>query len=425
MEAASQLFIPDNVVVGYQKRNDTYSAKLGFVVYRDKKGVLRKEKAWEGWRDKKIKSDDFKNEPTEGFVLNRDVGGARRSYGWDVRIEKVRVYDPRGFEFEIDIPNLLFILKECDCSRGKGLEGKFVYAWRGQALILLPASCEEYKKSTQFTELQGQSVKSKDLIPGASYITKKQEVLTFVGRFDYFFLNDPHSYRHSKADVSGVCKKYVFHDGKEFVLHNALGSFAALHSDTISDDLASLQKKYYKSEHGSKIVKLFLKDIADPKPPKKPKNQWTRTDDWYYEEYDWYYEESPGVFVECSTQFTNGYDYDHTTGQRIQKPVEIDYITKQFRWTIKDGVLTKEAFVKKPHEIAESDWYYYQSAMAAPLQREAEFKQKYANSRYGDYRNRYNFCDYTPPTISRLYAELESGAKVRIEHNTFRKDNGK
>lgn len=414
---ASQLYIPDNVVVGYQNRSDTYSAKLGFVVYRDKKGVLRKEKAWEGWRDKKIKSSDFKNEPTEGFVLNRDVGGARRSYGWDVRIEKVRVYDPRGFEFEIDIPNLLFILKECDCSRGKGLEGKFVYAWRGQSLILLPASCEEYKKSTQFTELQSQSVKAKELIPGASYITKKQEVLTFVGRFDYFFLADPSSYRYSKADASGVCKKYVFHDGKNFVLHNALSSFAALHSDTVSENLAELQKQYYKSEHGSKVVKLFLKDIADPKPT---------IDQYGYkrENKDWYYEESPGVFVECSTQFTNGYDYDYQTGKRVDKPVEIDHITKEARWTIKDGALTKEAFVPKKSDDG-SRYYGYTSALAAPPERLLEFKKQYSNSYSYRNNNGYNFCDYTPPTISRLFAELESGAKVRIEYNTFGKDNDK
>lgn len=419
MDSAKQLFIPEKIKVGYQKRDDTYTKKLGYVVYYDKKGVLRKEKSWEGWRDKKIKADEFKNEAVEGFVLNRDVGGARRSYGWNARIEKVRVFDPRGFEFEISIPNMLFILKECDCSRGKGLEGKFVYAWDGTELVLLPATCEEYKNSMNFTNLQSQGVKSKELIPGASYITKKQEVLTFVGRFDYFFLADPTSYRFSKADASGVCKKYVFHDGKNFVYHNALASFAALHSDAISPDLAELQKKYYKSEHGSKILKLLLKDIADPKPSDE-RYGYNRNNS------DWFYEESPGVFVECSTSFTNGYEYEN--GQRVQKPVEIDHITKQYRWTIKDGALTKTGFVARKTD--DNDRYYGStSAMAPAPGRENEFKRQYANtSNYGGYgrsHNQYNFTDYTPPTISRLFAQLESGAKVRLEYNTFGKDNGK
>jgi hypothetical protein len=108
----NSMYIPKTIKVGYQKRTDTYSGKLGYVVYVDEKGKLRKEKSWNSWRDHKIDHSDLDNKPIEGFVLNRDVGGVRRSYGWNSRIEKVRVYDPRGFEFEISIPNLLFILQE-------------------------------------------------------------------------------------------------------------------------------------------------------------------------------------------------------------------------------------------------------------------------------------------------------------------------
>ncbi len=91
-----KLYIPDTVKVGYQNRTDTYSGKLAYIVYIDNKGKLRKEKSWEGWRSKKIKPDDFKNEPTEGFVLNKDIGGVNSGYSsWysHDRIEKVRVYD--------------------------------------------------------------------------------------------------------------------------------------------------------------------------------------------------------------------------------------------------------------------------------------------------------------------------------------------
>jgi hypothetical protein len=37
-----------------------------------------------------------------------------------------------GFEFEISIPNLLYILQECTSTKGKGLDGEFVYAWDGK-----------------------------------------------------------------------------------------------------------------------------------------------------------------------------------------------------------------------------------------------------------------------------------------------------
>ena len=70
--------IPKTIKVGYQKRGDTYTGKLAYVIYTDDKGKLRKEKSWQGWRDGKIKPSDFDNEPTSGFVLNKGVGGGGR-----------------------------------------------------------------------------------------------------------------------------------------------------------------------------------------------------------------------------------------------------------------------------------------------------------------------------------------------------------
>jgi uncharacterized protein (DUF2132 family) len=148
---STKLFIPSKMKVGFQARKDTYTGQLAYVVYYDSKGVLRKEKSWEQWRDKKIDPVEFENTPMEGFVLNKGVGGARQSYGWNARNEYIRVYDPRNFEFEISVENLLFILRECDCSRGKGLEGKFVYAFDRADLILLPVSSVDFQESQKFT----------------------------------------------------------------------------------------------------------------------------------------------------------------------------------------------------------------------------------------------------------------------------------
>ena len=83
---------------------DTYTKKLAYVIYYDQKNVLRKEKSWQGWRDNKIEPQEFTNEPTSGFVLNKKVGDY--SNGWDHRKSYCRVFDPRNFEFEITIENL-------------------------------------------------------------------------------------------------------------------------------------------------------------------------------------------------------------------------------------------------------------------------------------------------------------------------------
>ena len=122
---ATNIFIPKKIKVGFQTRNDTYTKKLAYVIYYDQKNKLRKEKSWEGWRDEKIEPEDYDNEPTTGFVLNKKVGGYQ--YHYDMRQTYVRVFDPRGFEFEITIPNLLYILENTSSIKGKGLEGEFVY----------------------------------------------------------------------------------------------------------------------------------------------------------------------------------------------------------------------------------------------------------------------------------------------------------
>lgn len=199
------LTIPETLNVGFQNRKDTYTGKLAYVVYTDKTGKLRKEASWTSWCDKKIEKLELKNEPTSGFVLNRDVGGARDSYSsWNIRIEKVRVYDPRGFEFEIDIPNLLFVLQECSAIKGKGLEGEFVYSWNGTQLILLPVTSQEYTNSVSYGKLQEEKVSQEEMVVGCAYLTKKKENVIYMGKHPWWGI--PSTYGCSKAGAA----KHVF-----------------------------------------------------------------------------------------------------------------------------------------------------------------------------------------------------------------------
>jgi len=180
----TQLKIPKKIVVGYQNRPDTYTGKLAYVTYLDEKGKLRKERSWNGWRNDDIEPDYFDNEPTSGFVLNKKVGD--ESYGWNPRKAWVRIYDPRGFEFEISVANLLFILEECTSIKGKGLEGEFVYSLDGADLVLLPVSSQEYISSSQFTSLQTKKITKNDMTEGCYYMNKKGEKVMYLGRLDYY-----------------------------------------------------------------------------------------------------------------------------------------------------------------------------------------------------------------------------------------------
>lgn len=178
------IFLPKKIRVGFQNRSDTYTGKLAYVIYYDAKGKLRKETSWEGWRDHNIEPEEFDNVPTEGFVLNKKVGGYR--YEWDPRQTYVRVYDPRGFEFEITIPNLLHILENTSSIKGKGLEGEFVYGWDGKELVLLSTASPDYEKLTELNNKRFNSgtIKPSELKPGYKYLSRSNVELVYMGRFE-------------------------------------------------------------------------------------------------------------------------------------------------------------------------------------------------------------------------------------------------
>ena len=158
------------------------------MIYYDEKGKLRKETSWNSWRDNTIPNEEFENEPTDGFVLNRRAGGVEESWGWNPRKTYCRVYDPRGFEFEITIANLLWILENCNSIKGKGLEGEFVYGWDGTELVLVPVESPDYKELVKYNEILNnkEKIRKKDLIVGATYLDKANSQLVYIGCFDYY-----------------------------------------------------------------------------------------------------------------------------------------------------------------------------------------------------------------------------------------------
>jgi len=266
-----QLFIPKTIKVGFNYRADTYNKKLAFVVYYDSKGKLRKEKSWTGWiehpgnepkewqsRNKGIILDesfapvDLDNVPMEGFVLNKNVGGQRQSWGCNVRNEYIRCYDPRGFEFEMTLPNLLFILQECTSTQGKGLEGNFIYSWDGKDLVLLPCNSNEYKTSMEFTNIQSNKITKKDMKEGSIYVDKNQNRLIYLGRFDY---------REINYDSSEIKKKHIFYgiETKKFFPHIGFTKLAVRETETCVDNYAELVDEFLKSKHGSFAVSFFTK----------------------------------------------------------------------------------------------------------------------------------------------------------------------
>jgi len=191
------IFIPKQIHAGYQNRADTYTKKLAYVIYTDNKQVKRKETSWLSWLDDSIPKQDFVNTPTEGFVLNKKAGGT--TYHWNTRKTVARVYDPRGFEIEISIDNLLYILSYTNSIKGKGLEGEFVYGWDGTELLLLPVDTQDYRDSKSYSDtlFTNKTIKAKELQIGHEYTTKKSIIHTYLGK-------------HTKLDEQGILSKPMF-----------------------------------------------------------------------------------------------------------------------------------------------------------------------------------------------------------------------
>lgn len=264
----SKMNIPKTLRVGYQKREDTYTKKLAYVIYIDEKGKVRKEASWESWRDKKMGSDDIENVPTSGFVMNKKVGDYKSD--WNHRMAHIRIYDPRGFEFEIGVENLLYILEECSSIKGKGLEGEFVYAWSGTDLVLLPTTAQEYVTSRKFTDMKSMKVGKADMKAGCVYITKDMRNVLYLGHEEVFELDtnygDGGSYTRAYNHKS-IGKKHVFvnidakkknewSEPEKYWYQDGFTKLASKVSDVISTDFADEYDTWKKSLDGNQCKEV-------------------------------------------------------------------------------------------------------------------------------------------------------------------------
>lgn len=348
----SNILLPTKIKVGFNPRTDTYTGKLGYVIYHDGK-VWRKEKSWESWRYKVIDPVDFKiakqevfdkcvsdlkgyhadyverykkdptqnyvkqyaemsleeflkhhradnikkfqynpgnttsdkslepveyaNEPTEGFVLNRKAGGTR-GHSWETRDTYCRVYDPRGFEFEISIPNLLYILENTSSFVGKGLEGKFVYGWQGTELILIPENAPEYQEMIKFNELIKGKVSKKELTPGNIYINKDNDKVVYLDELHtydsegrqsagktLFFYN----LKYAKSYTDKSCRHYAIQGGTVASLKKDTGEqfdkYAEIHGIMMTKTGCKVPEEILQLEYVKHDVNTLQKEWDDAK----------------------------------------------------------------------------------------------------------------------------------------------------------------
>ena len=191
------IFIPKTIHVGFGHPGWGYNSdrsryklprpetELGFVIYEDEKGKLRQQPSWDSWRDKDVDPKKFDNVPTAGFMINKAAGGQR--YSWEKRQNYARVYDPRGWEFEITMENLVFLLKATGYDKENGF-GPVVYAWDKGKLVVLPTNSMEYENSVRQTKtvFDGDFIKPENFVVGNVYRRRSEATSLYLGRFQTY-----------------------------------------------------------------------------------------------------------------------------------------------------------------------------------------------------------------------------------------------
>lgn len=273
----TDLYIPATIVVGFQKRTDTFTGKLAYVIYKDHTGKLRKEASWNSWRHKDIETIEVSNDATQGFTFNK---GVRRDGYWGNGRSVIRVWDPRDFEFEISVDNLVGILMHSDVSKRDVVE-KCVFAWAGTELLLLPCNSMEYTESVKHTEKQAQKIGAKELKIGATYTLKKEHrQVVYLGRFDRYETEHVYAYgqyygpRASTHQIKKTPKKnFVFIDPNTLLVEvkDPLTFLAYCDLEEMHPNFATLMEEYWKSVKAQPVVGLA---IAEPDTSKYGHSWW-------------------------------------------------------------------------------------------------------------------------------------------------------
>lgn len=254
----NEMYIPKTITVGFQKRSDTFTGKLAYVIYRDHKNKLRKEGSWNGWRDKSIEAVTFDNEPTPGFTLNK---GVQRDGYWGNGRSVIRVWDPRDFEFEISVDNLIGILMHSDVSK-RDITEPCVFAWYGTELVLLPTNSVEYQESVKYTEKQTVKFSTKSLVVGHTYEQRRGGTdVVYLGRLETYtkkLVTAHDGVTMVNFASKGLAHRFITTDGSERFAPTPSALISRELSDELHPEFATLMDKYFASETAQPVVGLTI-----------------------------------------------------------------------------------------------------------------------------------------------------------------------
>lgn len=339
----TNIFIPEKCKVGFNTRKDTFTGKLGYVIYyKDKE--WKQEKSWEGWREKvgetksiykgynngkyeydeiiidnSVSPIEFDNIPMEGFVLNKKVGGY--ASGWNHRQAKARVHHPLGFEFEISFENVLYLLEHTNFIVGKGIEGKCILGWEGKNIVLIPENSNDYQEMIKFTFNQSKkAIKLKDLKTGYKYLTKQNETWVYLGKFNTYAGISLNDYKYNSVAVEDKIKDnvHLFYD----LSANYYPFIEKKTCNTIIQELEEIDISYYLDKVAND--KNYV-GVAELVPYEVAKENWD-----YYKDYNHSYYKKEGMYIRIDKINSNFTHYKHSLSKN-----QFDKLDKIYKFKLK------------------------------------------------------------------------------------------
>lgn len=192
-----------------QHTNDP-SYKVAFVSYYDEKGKFRHETSFNNWISQDVPTEEHKNVPTKGFKIFKQANRYSWNHFCSYRNVSVEIQDPRGWVFEISHDNLAWIIDNCNILKGD-IEGEFVYGWDGKDRVLIPCASDTYKDLVKRSEkiINKGYINPSELKPYHVYKTKRGDLFTYIGRFDYY--NHHLSYNVTRRKLKEMVIKEGYH----------------------------------------------------------------------------------------------------------------------------------------------------------------------------------------------------------------------
>lgn len=258
-------YIPDEIIVGYQKRGDTLTEHLAFITYRKPDGKLLNESNFNKWISKDIPHVVLKNSPSNDFVVNKNVRHGNH-YSSDT---KIRIYDTREMEIEIPVDNFLFVVKNSEILKGN-IKQDCVYGWLNNQIYLVPINSNEYKEAMQHTNAVNEKVS--EYFVGNVYQDKKQNDYLYLGTGKLSYFDEDRYYTENIDEILYKTKKgHIFIDTRGNISVSVTEKYNSSTTpwETIEDckqifkNLQEFNEVLSKSKKNLKVLKQPLNSIFD------------------------------------------------------------------------------------------------------------------------------------------------------------------